>query len=318
MRRKTQEEFEAEVAQLNSNVIILSKYRNWNTYIQCECKTCGNKWATSPSSLLQGCGCKKCGLIRSGLARKMPHEKFVEKLSKAQPMIKMIGTYNSAHTQSEFECLICGCVWKAEPTKVVNGHTGCPACGNRKRGRSNALSQDEFIERVKVNSPNIEILGKYVNNQQPIKMRCKKHDEVFYGNPRCIMYKGGNVCPKCNDSTGEKELHKILDEYGVNYEVQHSIDGCVHIYKLKFDAFDLDRNIGYEYQGQQHYEPVNFGNVSDDVAKENLKITQARDSSKRKYCKEHKIPLIEIPYWEKDNMRDFLIGKWKELNIDIA
>ena len=116
----------------------------------------------------------------------------------------------------------------------------------------------------------------------------------------------------------KKVLVEILDDYNINYATQHTIDGCVHVEKLKFDAFDLDRCVAYEYQGLQHYKPVNFGGVEDDVAKTNLELTQARDNSKREYCKEHGIPLIEIPYWEKDNMRDFLIEKWKKLNLDIA
>ena len=53
-------------------------------------------------------------------------------------------------------------------------------------------------------------------------------------------------------------------------------------------------------------------------AQKDFEVDQIRDNIKREYCKEHNIPLIEIPYWERDNMRDFLIDKWKELNLNIA
>ena len=64
--------------------------------------------------------------------------------------------------------------------------------------------------------------------------------------------------------------------------------------------------------------PIDFSGNGEDWANENFSIIQLRDSIKREYCKEHGIPLIEIPYWEKDNMRDFLIDKWKEINLKIA
>ena len=119
-------------------------------------------------------------------------------------------------------------------------------------------------------------------------------------------------------SRGEKMLKRILDEYGINYDTQHTFDDCVYEAKLKFDAFDLDNRIAYEYQGQQHYYPVNFGGCSDEDAQKDFEVDQIRDNIKREYCKEHNIPLIEIPYWERGNMRDFLIDKWKELNLNIA
>ena len=34
-----------------------------------------------------------------------------------------------------------------------------------------------------------------------------------------------------------------------------------------------------------------------------------RDNIKREYCKQHNILLIEVPYWEYDNMESFLCNK---------
>lgn len=82
--------------------------------------------------------------------------------------------------------------------------------------------------------------------------------------------------------------------------------------------YDVRNNIAYEYQGEQHYYLVNFGGCDDETAKENFRVSQIRDNIKREYCKEHRIPLIEIPYWEYDNMEDFLIDKWRAFNLNIA
>ena len=318
MRRKTHREFIDEVGEINNTVEILSEYTKWDCRIKCRCKVCNNEWETSPSSLLQGCGCGICGRKKQANSRRYTHDEYVQLIKEKNRPFKVFGKYTNTHAKILFECLTCGNIWESDPTKILNGSIGCPMCGNSKRGKSNSLTQIEFVDRVTSKNPNIEILGNYENNCTPIRMRCKKHDLDFIGNVRCILYKGGNACPKCNESLGEQELSSVLDEFNIRYETQFSIDECRYENKLRFDAFDIKNNIAYEYQGEQHYMPIDFAGKGEEWAEENLKLSQARDNAKREYCEKHGIPLIEIPYWEKDNMRDFLIDKWKDLNLNIA
>lgn len=49
-----------------------------------------------------------------------------------------------------------------------------------------------------------------------------------------------------------------------------------------------------EYDGEQHYWAV-FGEKS-------FQNTLKHDEIKNNYCKENNIPLLRIPYWEKDNI----------------
>lgn len=67
-------------------------------------------------------------------------------------------------------------------------------------------------------------------------------------------------------------------------------------YPLKFDFAIFNPNIILiEYQGKQHYEPIDFyGGI------EGLQKQQLRDNQKREYCLSHNIPLYEISY--KDNI----------------
>ena len=57
-----------------------------------------------------------------------------------------------------------------------------------------------------------------------------------------------------------------------------------------------------EYQGQQHYNPVNFGGCSDEVALKNFEDQQRRDKIKFQYCQNNKIKLLLILYTEFDNL----------------
>lgn len=63
------------------------------------------------------------------------------------------------------------------------------------------------------------------------------------------------------------------------------------------------RSFGYS---SQHYEPVRFGSISLDQAKNNFKIQQIYDNFKRDYAKLHNIQLLEIPYWDFDNIEQIL------------
>ena len=50
-----------------------------------------------------------------------------------------------------------------------------------------------------------------------------------------------------------------------------------------------------EYQGQQHYEPIErFGGI------ERFNLQQKYDNMKKEYCKKNNIQLLVIPYWENN------------------
>lgn len=49
--------------------------------------------------------------------------------------------------------------------------------------------------------------------------------------------------------------------------------------------------------------------------KKNLNIQKKHDEIKKKYCIDNNIPLIEIPYWEFDDLEYYLFDKFVELHI---
>ena len=109
---------------------------------------------------------------------------------------------------------------------------------------------------------------------------------------------GGCGCPEHYKSKGEVMVQKILDDIQVNYIPQKSLPDCRHINPLRFDfvLFDGEKVIGaIEYNGQQHYQPVNiFG------GEESFEVTILRDSIKKAYCESRNIPLLVIPHWKKN------------------
>lgn len=53
-----------------------------------------------------------------------------------------------------------------------------------------------------------------------------------------------------------------------------------------------------EFDGRQHYESY------PDSWEQNcpLEVRQKRDEEKNQYAKKYSIPLVRIPYWERDNI----------------
>lgn len=78
---------------------------------------------------------------------------------------------------------------------------------------------------------------------------------------------------------------------------------------MPFDFYIPDKNICIEFQGKQHYQNVQFGGISEELANENLIENQKRDLIKFNYCKNNSIQLVIIPYWDFNNIEDILKSK---------
>lgn len=61
-----------------------------------------------------------------------------------------------------------------------------------------------------------------------------------------------------------------------------------------------------EYQGIQHEKPIDFSGKGQDFSLKSFKLQQEHDKRKREYAKEHNINLLEIWYWDFDNIENIL------------
>lgn len=313
---KLKDVLQDEIDRVNGTVKIVSKYKNWNTKVDCECRTCGNKWSTVVSVLLYGSGCPKCGKIKASKNEMRDRQSIVDEIESKNPNIKVIGEYSGYGKPIECVCLIDGFKWDtSSPAHLIDGTAGCPECTRKRMYEKFALPKDVFEKRIKESyNGNIEIVGDYVNANTPIEFYCNKHDNYFKMKPRSLMYKNARGCPQCAQTSGETKMNNILNRLGYHIDPQHTFDDCCNINKLRFDGYDEDHNIAFEYQGEQHYRPVDFAGRGDEWAKRIFEDGIKRDNIKREYCKQKGIHLIEVPYWEFDNMDAFLIDKLSKIN----
>jgi len=222
--------------------------------------------------------------------------------------VELISEYLGCEKPIMCRCKECGYEWKTIPKALTTNGAGCPKCGRKKANIAEAKSMEQFVEDLHRVNPNIEVIGEYVNTHTKIKCRCKIDGTEWYGYPANLLNLSAG-CPTCNASTGETELIKVLTELKLNIRQQHVIDGCKRIHSLRFDAYDVDNNIAFEYNGEQHYRPIDFSGQGHEYSENEFKKTCARDNVKRKFCQDNNIPLVVVPYWEKSNMKEYVTNE---------
>lgn len=300
--------------EIDSNIELLGKYIDYNTTIPCRCKIHNEYFDGIPSVLLHGgTGCKICAYVKLWDSRgRRGTAEAKEILESVNSDLIVVGEYKGSHEFIECECKIHKNRWSSVFCNLLNRTAMCPICSLQHAVDIYRLSDEQVMKRLEKNAPHIKLIGEYKGKDYETSFYCSIHDVNFPSKPKSFLYNKSRGCPLCSASNGEKRLQSILNHEGVNIKTQYVFPDCKYINPLRFDVFDLDNKIAYEYQGEQHYRPINFGGITDEEAEEEFRLTQIRDQIKVEYCKNNNIPLIIIPYWEYNNMENY-IYKEKQL-----
>lgn len=120
-------------------------------------------------------------------------------------------------------------------------------------------------------------------------------------------------------SRTEYRIAEYLDKLNVNYKAQYTFAGCRDKNKLPFDFAIIDEKgvvkMLIEYDGEQHFQPVQFGNETKKEAMRNFKICQKHDKIKNNFCKRRKIYLLRISYLENKDLYKIIKRTLYEQNI---
>lgn len=184
--------------------------------------------------------------------------------------------------------------WQATPDKRTKGR-GCPCCRGLKAVQSNCLA-----------ATHPEIASQWHQSKNgkltPHQITACSHKKIWWVCQNGHSWQanianrtnGGNGCPYCNESRGEKAIERALIAIGTLFERQYRFDDCRNKKPLPFDfgIWVNNRLVLVEFQGKQHFEPV-FGKPA-------LAATKKNDAIKKAYCKKKSIPLLEIMYWQDD------------------
>lgn len=199
-------------------------------------------------------------------------------------------------------------------------------CGNVKSIRSSALRRgeiqscgclrDEKIQKVGQQHFD-DLTGRRFGYLTVLKKDEKRSGEKIYWICQCDC---GNICSvsavqlrkkdvnrtvSCgchHRSIGENNIISILEENNIPYISQYIF---TDLPRSRFDFALLNKENKIirliEFDGEQHFQDV--------PAWGGLELQQRRDKEKNEYAIAHNIPLVRIPYWERDSMTlDMLLG----------
>ena len=205
----------------------------------------------------------------------------------------------------------------------TSGHR-CGYCGN-----NGLVHPKDSLAQYIIDNFGLEFFNKIWNwelnkNIDPWKIKPNSLTEVWwncpYGNHKPFKRKCNCSClrdfrcPDCyTPSLGEVKVLELLDKLKIKYKTQHWFNDCRMKLPLPFDFYLPKYNVLIEYDGEQHYKPVNFGGISNERALDNFITTKIRDSIKTWYCQQNNIKLIRIPYWDFGNIEEILI---REFNLN--
>lgn len=173
----------------------------------------------------------------------------------------------------------CGC-YKAENSRINNGKF-INEIGNR-YGKLIVIAQDEELSKEKHRA------------QWICKCDC---GNTITTSSKCLRDGKTKSCG-CLLSIGEENIGKLLATTKIKYRNQYGVNINDKWYRYDF-AILSDEQIPIrfiEFDGIQHYDnsQLHWGKTSKEV--------QIRDKIKNQYAKENNIPLVRIPYSERDNI----------------
>ena len=288
MRTSNTPEFVEKARKVHGNKYDYSKVE----YIHNKIKVCiicpihGEFWQ-KPHDHLRPNGCPKCKgvLIRNSKLR--TQEQFIvlakEKHNNKYDYSKTV--YVDGLTKV---CIICPkhVEFFQTPQDHLSGR-GCCKCAGYGFTTKDFIDKANEIHNYKYDYSK----AVYIKGDEYVCIICPIHGEFWQ---RASIHLHGHGCSKCSWSKGELNISQFLTKHNIEFIPQYIINCPINVSGIaKVDFYLPTYNIFIEYNGKQHYEPIEYFG-----GRFTFEHQQLRDTYIKTYCKENNIEFIEISYKE--------------------
>lgn len=223
------------------------------------------------------------------------YNNMIEKLKNGK--IKLL-EWRGVNNKSKFQCLRCGNIFEKNVSSKFNPDI-CPNCFKV----HNQFSIEDAQKKLDNKTMEKYIILQYTGSE---KRSLIKHEKCgFIYSARLSDFEKTKGCPKCYKkfSLLEQKVASYLEKHNYYFEQRKRYSDLPR-FSFDFLIKINDKTLLLEVQGQQHYKEIEIF--------DNLKKQKERDNIKREYCLVNNIPLIEIPYWEINNLEKFLQLKFND------
>lgn len=350
--KKTCEEFVREVQDIfHGNIVVLGRYIDRKTKIEFYCKTCGNKWYTTPMSILKTIvGCPECAkkLISEKNIIRKNSDRFVDSYPELAKRfddeknknidIKILSSHSGKRIW--WKCDVCGHSWQSNVASVVDNKGNCPKC-YLKNATNNVIAY-RLNKNGSLADRYPELLNEWDYSKNidfdPNKMLAKSNKKVWWKCQKCgrewqakiAKRTAGEGCPHCyrfeKSNLQQKVQHHIEDTYTYKFTHEHDCSlKCRNPNTSRLLPYDNELIVAdnirliIECHGEQHYKVCGLTKLT--AKKENitpedaLKYVQWKDEYKKQYALSKGYYYLAIPYWteQDDSYKTLIDNKIQEI-----
>lgn len=314
-KKLTKDEYERRFyeSDKDNEYILNTEYIGSKNTVSVTHKVCGKTWDVIAENFVRGTRCptctKKITNEKVHRIKASTQESFVNYVKLAvDDEYTVLGSYYNTNTPIEIRHNVCGHKYNVRPGDFKQGKR-CPKCAIAKRAKKTAKTTEQFAQEVvELTGDEYTLIGEYVNWYTNIEMRHNVCGNVWPADPNSFLQ--GRRCPKCAEPRGERFIRKYLENHGINFVSQKTFPDLKVKRNLSYDFLLPDSRILIEYQGGQHFYPVElFG------GEKKYKEQKEHDRLKREYARENGYTLLELNYKlnSYDKVENFLINNLRDM-----
>lgn len=295
------EEIRNQVREIEPDIMLLStEYINNKLPLKFKCK-CGKifykNWSTIQTR--NSCLCRSCAR-KMGWKNKRREPDFDKELQKEFIRNGFTPLESVNNSRDKILC------------KDLDGYKGYINSHNAKQGKHFSVFSLKFNrENLLYNLINYSIINKTGVKIIDFEESGRSCETILFCQCPCGEYFTSSLgdfttqkhwrCSKCSKSQSKLEIltENEIQKYTDNYIKQKRFDGCRNIktnYLMPFDFYLPELNLCIEVDGEQHFKPSKFSNISEGEASQNLESRKEKDRQKDEYCLKNGIKLLRISY----------------------
>lgn len=276
-------------------LLVLEKALPHNNHVwwKCQCD-CGNICEKSSEYLRSNARPRDCGCSKlKNIKKKKAEERYNKLVGQRFGRLLVVSRTEKTAGEKKIPIWLCKCDcgnYKEVPSySLLNGHTQSCGC-------------------LIIDNKWVDITGKVFGKWTVLERDSKDHKKWICkcecGTIKSVdgySLRTGQTqsCGCINYSIGEQNIINILKQNNINY-IKEYCNSELNLKRFDFAILNDEEKIirFIEFDGIQHYKET-WGVWNN---KDNLIERQKRDKEKNQYALSHNIPLVRIPYWERDNI----------------
>lgn len=206
-------------------------------------------------------------------------------------------TFINSKTKMKFKHLKCNNIFWKTPTDFFSNNQHCKYCVNQ-----GSFTKKELLKLLEDNDLILlsDIKQDKISKKKNFKVKCEICNAKFTTRVEYILNESICKCKKPN-SKGENKIKEVLNSLNIEFETEKKFNDLKYKVPLRFDFYIKDKNIAIEFDGIQHFKPIEYFG-----GEEYLEVSRIRDEIKNTYCKKNNIKLIRIPYTDYNEIEFIL------------